>query len=86
MVSFNLVNSAAGLTTVSLLAFTLATGLGILPVTIVMVMLGYNMSVASWEMQGALALSGPAVWGVIYWGSLRYRRSAKEKEKKKEKI
>jgi uncharacterized membrane protein YdjX (TVP38/TMEM64 family) len=83
MVSFNLVNSAAGLTTVSLLAFTLATGLGILPVTIVMVMLGYNMSVASWEMQGALALSGPAVWGVIYWGSLRYRRSAKEKEKEK---
>ena len=60
VISFNLVNYAAGLRTVSLLAFTLATGLGILPVIIAMVMLGHNMSAASWEMWSALALSGLA--------------------------
>jgi uncharacterized membrane protein YdjX (TVP38/TMEM64 family) len=81
VISFNLVNYAAGLTTVSLLAFTLATGLGILPVTIVMVMLGHNMAAASWEMWTALALSGLVVWGVIHWASRRHRQAAKEKEK-----
>ena len=81
VISFNLVNCASGLTTVSLLAFTLAAGLGILPVTIVMVMLGHNMSAASWEMWSALALSGLAVWGVIHWASRRHRLAAKVKEK-----
>jgi uncharacterized membrane protein YdjX (TVP38/TMEM64 family) len=80
VISFNLVNYAAGLTTVSLLAFTLATGLGILPVTIVMVMLGHNMSSASWETWSALALSGLVVWGVIHWASRRHRRAANQKE------
>jgi uncharacterized membrane protein YdjX (TVP38/TMEM64 family) len=83
VISFNLVIYAAGLTIVSLLAFTLATRLGILPVTIVMVMLGHNMSAAYWEMWSALAFSGLAVWGVIYWASRRHRHAAKEKETEK---
>ena len=81
VISFNLLDYAAGLTTVSLFAFTLAIGLGILPVTIVMVMLGYNMHTASWETWGVLALGGLVVWAELHWASRRHRRERKEKEK-----
>lgn len=80
VISFNLVNYAAGLTTVSLFAFTLATGLGILPVTIVMVVLGHNMYTASWGTWGVLALGGLIVWAVLHWASRRHRRRQHEKE------
>ena len=80
VISFNLVNYAAGLTTVSLLAFTLANGLGILPVTIVMDMLGHNIYTASWETWGVLALGGFVVWAVLHWASRRHRRTQREKE------
>lgn len=67
VISFNLVNYAAGLTTVSLATFALATGLGILPVTVVMVVLGHNMSAMPWQSWLTLAASGLLVWGTLHW-------------------
>ncbi|NQV80974.1 MAG: TVP38/TMEM64 family protein [Alphaproteobacteria bacterium] len=69
VISFNLVNYAAGLTTVSLFAFTLATGLGILPVTVVMVTLGHNMSSMSWQSWVGLAVGGLVLAGAMHWAA-----------------
>lgn len=43
LIAFNLVNYAAGLTQVSWWTFTWTTGIGILPMTVVMVVLGDNL-------------------------------------------
>ena len=48
VISFNLINWAAGLTGMSLWTFTWATGLGILPVTVLMVFLGDRMETIPW--------------------------------------
>ena len=48
VISFNLINWAAGLTGMSLWTFTWATGLGILPVTGLMVFLGDRMETIPW--------------------------------------
>ncbi len=48
VISFNLINWAAGLTSMRLWTFTWATGLGILPVTVLMVFLGDRMETIPW--------------------------------------
>ena len=48
VISFNLINWAAGLTGMRLWTFTWATGLGILPVTVLMVFLGDRMETIPW--------------------------------------
>jgi uncharacterized membrane protein YdjX (TVP38/TMEM64 family) len=48
LISFNAINYAVGITPVSLWTFTWTTGLGILPVTILMVVLGDQANTLPW--------------------------------------
>lgn len=70
VIAFNLINYAAALTPISWWTFLWATGLGILPLTILLSVLGENvldMSMWVWLLLAALALSS--------WIALRHWRS-----------
>ncbi len=58
VISFNLINYLAGLSEISLWSFTWTTGLGILPLTIIMVTMGDSISRASWKLGALLGLIG----------------------------
>jgi uncharacterized membrane protein YdjX (TVP38/TMEM64 family) len=72
VISFNLINYAAGLTAVSWWTFTWATGLGILPLTCLMVLAGDGL----WSGEGALWLwlAGAALALWLLWLLVRRRR------------
>ncbi len=65
MIAFNLINYAAGLTRISWWTFTWATGLGILPITILMAVLGHNMATIPWWLWPFLAGAAIAAWSVL---------------------
>lgn len=72
VIAFNMVNYAAGLSSVSWWTFTWTTGLGILPVTILMVLVGDNFNQIpwwTWALAFVLALS---VW-LVFRGSWKRR-------------
>lgn len=72
VIAFNLINYAAALTPISWWTFLWATGLGILPLTILLSVLGENvldMSAGMWLALTALA--------VLAWLAWRYRRSTR---------
>jgi uncharacterized membrane protein YdjX (TVP38/TMEM64 family) len=48
LISFNLINYGAGLTKISWWTFTWTTGIGILPMTIIMVTMGNNFNLLPW--------------------------------------
>ena len=48
LISFNLINYGAGLTKISWWTFTWTTGIGILPITIIMVTMGNNFNLLPW--------------------------------------
>jgi len=62
VISFNLINYAAGLTGISWWTFTWATGLGILPITILMVFLGSNIGKISWQVWFLFLAAGLGLW------------------------
>ena len=62
VVAFNLINYAAGLTRVSWWTFTWTTGLGILPLTVLMVLLGDKFDMLPWWAWPALFAGGLVVW------------------------
>lgn len=64
VISFNLINYAAGLTAVSWWTFTWATGLGILPITVLMVVMGSKMAAMPWYGWLLFIALGIAIWGV----------------------
>lgn len=66
VISFNLINYAAGLTNVSWLTFTWATGLGILPMTILMVVMGDQIEHLSWQILLALFAAGVVLWWLVF--------------------
>jgi uncharacterized membrane protein YdjX (TVP38/TMEM64 family) len=73
VISFNLINYAAGLTAISWWTFTWATGLGILPLTFLMVLMGdrlWSGEPGPWLWLLAAALTGWLVW----WAVARRRR------------
>jgi uncharacterized membrane protein YdjX (TVP38/TMEM64 family) len=74
VISFNLINYAAGLTAISWWTFTWATGLGILPPTFLMVLMGHGLwsgGTVVW-----LWLVGAAIVGwLIWWAFARRRRT-----------
>jgi uncharacterized membrane protein YdjX (TVP38/TMEM64 family) len=72
VISFNLVNYAAGLTAISWWTFTWTTGLGILPLTCLMVVVGDRL----WSGEGGLWLwpTGAALLGCLLWWALAARR------------
>lgn len=72
VISFNLINYAAGLTRISWWTFAWATGLGILPLTSLMVVLGHRMELMPWHWWPALLFGGALLWLVVH----RLRRSS----------
>ncbi|HZA67305.1 MAG TPA: TVP38/TMEM64 family protein [Geminicoccaceae bacterium] len=72
VISFNLINYAAGLTAISWWTFTWATGLGILPLTFLMVLMGdglWSGETGAWLWLVLAALGGWAIW----WAFTRRR-------------
>jgi uncharacterized membrane protein YdjX (TVP38/TMEM64 family) len=67
VVSFNLLNYVAGLTRMSWWTFTWTTGLGILPITVLVVVMGSRIHQLPLWTWGALALGGVLLW----WGAHR---------------
>ena len=67
VIAFNLINYAAGLTRVSWWTFFWTTGIGILPLTFVMVIMGTKMNVLPWTHLFGLAAFGMIAMGVGHW-------------------
>lgn len=62
VISFNLINYAAGLTKISWWSFTWATGLGILPLTVLMVMMGDRIETITFGMWLLIAFGVMILW------------------------
>lgn len=76
VIAFNLINYAAGLTKVSWWTFLWTTGLGILPLTALMVGMGSHMRELSWPVLIASSVVGIAgVVALHYWVKRRQRFS-----------
>ncbi|MFQ5847303.1 MAG: TVP38/TMEM64 family protein [Candidatus Methylomirabilales bacterium] len=74
VISFNLINYAAGLTTISWWTFTWTTGLGILPLTIMMVLMGdgiWSGETRAWLWLLVAAVAGWFLWWVVIERSRR---------------
>ena len=65
VISFNLINYTAGMTPVSLWTFMWTTGLGILPVTVFMVVLGDQASSLPWWIWFLMAIGVVLLWFVV---------------------
>ena len=64
VIAFNLVNYAAGLTKLSWRTFAWTTGLGILPMTALMVIMGDNIDTLAWEWWLLLLAAALVLWFV----------------------
>ena len=62
VIAFNLVNYAAGLTRISWWTFAWATGIGILPMTILMVVMGDRIETLAWEMWLLVGAGALVLW------------------------
>jgi uncharacterized membrane protein YdjX (TVP38/TMEM64 family) len=74
VISFNLVNYAAGLAGVGWLTFLWTTGLGILPITVVSVVLGDRLLKLTWPFWLAVGVGMAAIWWIFH--RVSKRRSA----------
>jgi len=72
VIAFNLINYAAGLTNVGWWTFLWTTGVGILPITLLVVHLGARMTELSWPM--LVAVSAAAIVSVVALHRLAARR------------
>lgn len=72
VIAFNLVNYAAGLTPVPLRTFVWTTGVGILPLTALMVWFGAEMRTLSWPM--LLTVSGAGIVAIAVFHRIARRR------------
>ena len=70
MISFNLINYAAGLTRISWWTFTWATGLGILPLTTLMVVMGDRLWSGGTGVWLSLVLAAALGW-LAWWAAIR---------------
>ena len=76
VIAFNLINYAAGLTTMRWWTFTWVTGLGILPLTALMVSLGDQMHYLGWLEWLLIVLAAIALWFALHvFRSSRMRRA-----------
>ncbi|MGI9352788.1 MAG: TVP38/TMEM64 family protein [Rhizobiaceae bacterium] len=73
VIAFNLINYAAGLTKIDWKTFFWTTGVGILPLTTLMVYMGAQMRHLSWEWLFSLSAICIAIMAVLHW----YRRNRK---------
>ncbi len=65
VIAFNLINYAAGLTRISWWTFLWTTGLGILPLTALMVTMADWLKTSSWEGWLTLGMSGLVLWLIV---------------------
>ena len=65
LIAFNLVNYAAGLMRISWWTFIWATGIGILPFTVLMVAMGDFTGVLEWEAWVLLGVAGLVLWFLL---------------------
>ncbi len=65
VIAFNLVNYAAGLTRISWWTFAWATGIGILPITTLMAVMGDRIETLAWEMWLLVGVGGSILWFVF---------------------
>jgi uncharacterized membrane protein YdjX (TVP38/TMEM64 family) len=72
VIAFNLINYAAGLTRLTWWQFIWTTGLGILPLTILMVVMGDNIESLGWESWLGLLIGGFILW-LVFHRKLRER-------------
>lgn len=73
VISFNLINYAAGLTRMSWWTFAWATGIGILPLTTLMVVMGDRIESLTWQMWLLLLAGGLILWFGMLWALSRRR-------------
>jgi len=66
VIAFNLINYAAGLTRLTWWQFIWTTGLGILPLTFLMVVMGDNIESLGWESWLLLLIGGLILWFVFH--------------------
>ncbi len=74
LIAFNLINYAAGLTAMSWWTFTWATGLGILPLTVLMALLGERMLELTWWVWALVAAAVLLTWAAIHGLRRAWRR------------
>ena len=67
VIAFNLINYAAGLTRISWWTFAWATGIGILPLTVLMVVMGDRIESMTWETWVLLFAGGLVLLFVLRW-------------------
>ena len=79
IISFNLINYAAGLTRVRWWTFIWATGLGILPVTFILVIVGSRMTTLDALDWLYLALGGAAALVLIHFADRTWRRGGEKR-------
>lgn len=72
VIAFNLINYAAGLTRLTWWQFLWTTGLGILPLTVLMVVMGDNIQSLGWQSWLGLLLGGLVLW-LVFHRQLRER-------------
>ena len=65
VIAFNLINYAAGLTKISWWTFAWTTGVGILPLTTLMVVMGDNVHSLAWESWVALLAGALVLWLIL---------------------
>ncbi len=66
VIAFNLINYAAGLTKISWCTFAWTTGLGILPLTTLMVVMGHHIDALAWKVWLLLLAGGLVLWLVTH--------------------
>lgn len=81
VIAFNMVNYAAGLTRLTWWEFLWTTGVGILPLTLLMVIMGDNIESLGWESWLLLLAGGVALWFVV-WRKLHPPPTAEPIEEK----
>jgi len=74
IIAFNLINYAAGLANVGWWTFLWTTGLGILPLTIIMVIMGDQIHTLPHSVWSILLVIGLLIWLMIHHWSHRYSR------------
>lgn len=65
VIAFNMVNYAAGLTRLTWWQFLWTTGIGILPLTLLMVIMGDNIEILGWGAWLLMLAGGVALWFVV---------------------
>jgi uncharacterized membrane protein YdjX (TVP38/TMEM64 family) len=74
VIAGNFINYVAGLTRVSWWTFAWTTGIGILPMTILMVIMGVGLASFSWELKFLVLIAAIGVWYMAHQRLREYRK------------